>query len=106
MRTRKETIPFRKFMDRSYKDKEKKIRKYNSLSPFAFLHMSDQVLHTYIALGVMGTILIGAVMLEKYLVRHDYISAAKFVSEGIYHGTRIGGVCLIGYVFVRIVIMF
>lgn len=54
----------------------------------------------------MGTILIGAVMLDKYLVRHDYISAAKFVSEGIYHGTRIGGVCLIGYVFVRIVIMF
>ncbi|MFK4292883.1 hypothetical protein CN984_08665 [Bacillus cereus] len=106
MRASKETIPFREFMDWSYKDKEKKIRKYNSLSPFAFLHMSDQVLHTYIALGVMGTILIGAVMLEKYLVRHDYISAAKFVSEGIYHGTRIGGVCLIGYVFVRIVIMF
>jgi len=106
MRGRKETVSFREFKDRSNEEKEKKIRKYNSLSPFAFLHMSDQVLNTYIALGVMGTILIGAVMLEKYLVRHDYISAAKFVSEGIYHGTRIGGVCLIGYVFVRIVIMF
>jgi len=68
--------------------------------------MSDQLLHTYIALGVMGTISIGAVMLEKYLVRNDYISAAKFVSEGIYHGMRIGGVCLIGYVFIRILMMF
>lgn len=86
--------------------KEKKIRKYNSLSPFAFLHMSDQVLNTYIALGVMGTVLIGTVMLEKYLVRNDHIFAAKFVSESIYYGMRIGGVCLIGYVFVRIVIMF
>ncbi|HDR7437505.1 MULTISPECIES: hypothetical protein [Bacillus] len=106
MRSRKEIIPFREFMDRSYKDKEKNIRKYNSLSPFAFLHMPDQVLHTYIGLGVMGMILIGAVMLEKYLVRQDYISAAKFVSEVLYHGTRISGVCLIGYIFVRIVIMF
>lgn len=106
MRGRKKTISFREFIDRSYEDKEKKISKYNSLSPFAFLHMSDQVLNTYIALGVMGTVLIGAVMLEKYLVRHDYISAAKFVSEGIYHGMRIGGICLIGYVFIRIVIMF
>ncbi|MGF9769634.1 hypothetical protein [Bacillus albus] len=106
MRSRKETIPFREFMDRSYKDKEKNIRKYISLSPFAFLHMSDQVLHTYIGLGVMGMILIGAVMLEKYLVRQDYISAAKFVSEVLYHDTRISGVCLIGYIFVRIVIIF
>ena len=106
MRGRKEAIPFREFLDQSYKDKEKKIRKYNSLGPFAFLHMSDRVLNTYIALGVMGTVLIGAAILEKYLVRHDHISAAKFVSEGIYHGMRIGGVCLIGYVFIRIVIMF
>ncbi len=93
-------------MNRSYEEKEKKIHKYNSVSPFAFLHMSDQVLHTYIALGVMGTVLIGAVILEKYLVRHDHISAAKFISEGIYYGMRIGGVCLIGYVFIRILIMF
>ncbi|WP_336992281.1 hypothetical protein [Bacillus toyonensis] len=106
MRSMKETISFHECMDRSYEDKEKKIRKYNSLSPFAFLHMSDQVFNTYITLGVMGTVLIGAVMLEKYLVRHDYISAAKFVSEGIYYGMRIGGVCLIGYVFIRIVTMF
>jgi hypothetical protein len=103
---RKETVSFREFKDRSYEEKEKKIRKYNLLSPFAFLHMSDQVLNTYISLGIMGTVLIGAVMLEKYLLRHDYIFAAKFVSEGIYHGMRIGGVCLIGYVFIRIVIMF
>ena len=106
MRGWKETISLHEFMYRSYEEKEKKIRKCNSLNPFAFLHMSDQVLNTYIALGVMGTVLIGAVMLEKYLVRHDYISAAKFVSEGIYHGMRIGGICLIGYVFIRIVIMF
>lgn len=45
MHGRKETISFREFMDRSYEDNEKKIRKYNSLSPFAFLHMSDQVLN-------------------------------------------------------------
>ncbi|KMP50464.1 hypothetical protein [Bacillus cereus] len=106
MRGRKETISFRECMNRSYEEKEKKIHKYNSVSPFAFLHMSDQVLHTYISLGVMGTVLIGAVILEKYLVRHDHISAAKFISEGIYYGMRIGGVCLIGYVFIRILIMF
>ncbi|XMA23654.1 hypothetical protein M9428_02400 (plasmid) [Bacillus bombysepticus] len=106
MRDRKETISFRECMNQPYEEKEKKNRKYNSFNPFAFLHMSDQVLHTYIALGVMGTVLIGAVMLERYLVRHDYISAAKFISEGIYYGMRIGGICLIGYVFFRILIMF
>ncbi|MED1559969.1 hypothetical protein [Bacillus paramycoides] len=103
---RKETIPFRSFVDGSYKNKEQKIRKYNSISPLAFLHMSDQIINTYLALGVMGTVLIGSVLLEKYLVKNDHVSAAKFVSEGIYHGTRISGVCLIGYVFIRIVIMF
>lgn len=101
-----EVIPFRSFMDGSYKNKERKISKYNSLSPLAFLHMSDQIINTYLALGVMGSVLIGAVVLEKYLVKNDYVSAAKLVSEGIYHGTRIGGVCLIGYVFIRLVIMF
>ncbi|PEL82548.1 hypothetical protein [Bacillus wiedmannii] len=106
MRVRKERIFFRKFMERSYKDKENTIRKYNSLSPFAFFQMSDQVLNSYIALGVMGTVLIGVVLLEKYLVQNDHIFAAKFVSGSIYYGMRIGGVCLIGYVFVRIVIMF
>ncbi|HDR7659077.1 MULTISPECIES: hypothetical protein [Bacillus] len=106
MRVRKERIFFRKFIDRSYKDKENTIRKYNSLSPFAFFHMSDQVLNTYIALGIMGTVLIGAVLLEKYLVQNEHILAAKVVSGSIYYGMRIGGVCLIGYAFVRIVIMF
>ncbi|PFB57213.1 hypothetical protein [Bacillus cereus] len=106
MRVRKERIFFRKFIDRSYKIKEKTIRKYNSLSPFAFFHMSEQVLNTYIGLGVMGTVLIGAVLLEKHLVQNDHIFAAKFLSESIYYGMRIGGVCLIGYAFFRIVIMF
>ncbi|PFM59849.1 hypothetical protein COJ48_24745 [Bacillus cereus] len=106
MRARKERISFREFMDRLFKDKEKNICKYNSLSPFAFFYMSDQVLNTYIALAVIGMILIGTVMLEKYLVRNDHIFAAKIVSESIYFGMRIGGVCLIGYAFVRIVIMF
>ncbi|PFL57239.1 hypothetical protein COJ27_30065 [Bacillus cereus] len=106
MRVRKERIFFRNFIERPYKDKENTIRKYKSLSPFAFFHMSDQVLNTYIALGIMGTVLIGAVLLEKYLVQNEHILAAKFVSGSIYYGMRIGGVCLIGYVFVRIVSMF
>jgi hypothetical protein len=106
MFTRKQVIPFRSFMDRSYKDKIPKIRKYNSISPLAFLHMSDQMINTYLALGVIGTVLIGAVLLEKYLVKNDHVSASNFVSDGIYHGTRIGGVCFIGYVFIRIVMMF
>ncbi|MEX0415979.1 hypothetical protein [Bacillus sp. C30] len=106
MFTRKQVIPFRSFVDGSYKNKEQKIRKYNSISPMAFLHMSDQIINTYLALGVMGTVLIGAVLLEKYLVKNDYVSAAKFVSDGIYHGTRIGGICFIGYMFIRILIMF
>ncbi|HDR5353539.1 TPA: hypothetical protein QCS32_005309 [Bacillus thuringiensis] len=106
MFTRKQAIPFRSFMDRSYKDKIPKIRKYNSISPLAFLHISDQMINTYLALGVIGTVLIGAVLLEKYLVKNDHVAASKFVSDGIYHGTRIGGVCFIGYVFIRIVMMF
>ncbi|MEH6848552.1 hypothetical protein [Bacillus pseudomycoides] len=106
MFTRKQVIRFRSFMDGSYKNKEKKIRKYNSISPLAFIHMSDQIINTYIGVGIMGTVLIGAVLLEKYLVKNDHVSAAKFVSEGIYYGMRIGGVCLIGYVFIRIVSMF
>ncbi|MGE6619513.1 hypothetical protein [Bacillus mycoides] len=106
MLARKQVISFRSFMDGSYKNKEQKIQKYNSISPLAFLHMSDQIINTYLALGVMGTVLIGAVLLEKYLVKNDHVSASKFVSEVIYHGTRIGGVCLIGYIFIRILIIF
>ncbi|MEB9880189.1 hypothetical protein P4K67_26145 [Bacillus cereus] len=106
MFTRKQVIPFQSFMDGSYKNKTKKTRKYNSVSPLAFLHMSDQMINTYLALGVMGSVLIGALVLEKYLVKNDHVSTAKFVSNGIYHGTRIGGVVLIGYVFIRIVTMF
>ncbi|MDG0950035.1 hypothetical protein [Bacillus paranthracis] len=106
MFTRKQVIPFRSFVDGSYKNKSPKIRKCNSISPLTFLHISDQMINTYLALGVMGSVLIGAVLLEKYLVKNDHVSAAKFVSNGIYHGTRIGGVFLIGYVFIRIAIMF
>lgn len=64
------------------------------------------MLGTYIAISTLGTITIGGVMLEKYLVKNDNVAAAKFVSEGIYHGTRIGAVAFIGYVFMRIVMMF
>lgn len=106
MFTRKQVIPFKSFVDGSYKNKSPKIRKCNSISPLAFLHMSDQMINTYFALGIMGSILIGAVLLEKYLVKNDHVSAAKFVSDGIYHGTRIGGVCFIGYVFIKVLIMF
>ena len=57
--------------------------------PF-FLHMSDSVIHTYLALGVMGAVLIGAVLLERYLVQNDYVSATKLLSDGIHYGVRIG----------------
>ena len=55
-----------------------------------FLHMSDSVIHTYLALGVMGAVLIGAVLLERYLVQNDYVSATKLLSDGIHYGVRIG----------------
>lgn len=64
------------------------------------------MLGTFISLGALGTITIGGVMLEKYLVKNDHVAAAKFVSEGLYQGMRIGGVCFIAYAFIRIVIMF
>ena len=67
--------------------------------------MSDSVIHTYLALGVMGAVLIGAVLLERYLVQNDYVSA-KLLSDGIHYGVRIGGIGFIGYTFIRIVIMF
>ena len=54
--------------------------KYHAGSPLAFLHMSDSVIHTYLALGVMGAVLIGAVLLERYLVQNDYVSANKLLS--------------------------
>ncbi|PEN89776.1 hypothetical protein CN553_22495 [Bacillus cereus] len=102
----KQIIPFRDFMSGSYKKKERQIQKYHAGSPWAFLHMSNSMIHTYLALGVMGTVLIGAVLLEKYLVQNDYVLAAKLLSDGIHYGVRIGGVGFIGYVFLRIVIMF
>lgn len=68
--------------------------------------MSDQIINTYLALGVMGNVLIGAVLLEKHLVNNDHVSAAKFVSDGIYHGMRISGVFFIRYMLIRIVMMF
>ncbi|MDM5152500.1 hypothetical protein QUF88_00175 [Bacillus sp. DX1.1] len=106
MSFRKEVIPFRSFMDSLYKNKENKVRSFNSLSPLAFLHMSEPILNTYIALGIMGSVVISAVMLEKYLVQHDHVSAARWLSDGLHYGIRIGGIGFIGYVFIRIVTMF
>ncbi|PFU00029.1 hypothetical protein [Bacillus thuringiensis] len=64
------------------------------------------MLTTFISLGVLGATTIGGAILEKHLVKNEHVAAAKLLSEGMYHGMRIGGVCLIGYVFIRLVIMF
>lgn len=106
MFARKQVITFRSFLDGSYKNREQQIQKYNSISPLAFFYMSDQMINTYIATGVIGVVLIGSVLLEKYLVRKDYLVAAKLVSDGVFHGTRIIGICLIGYLFIRTIMMF
>ncbi|HDW3056233.1 TPA: hypothetical protein RMI67_003915 [Bacillus cereus] len=104
---RKEIIPFRDFMNQSYK-KQKQVRAFSlePLSPMAFFHMYQPLVHTYVALGVLGGLTIGAVLLERYLIQNDYISAAKFVSEGLHQGIRIGGIGFVAYVFIRIVTMF
>lgn len=99
---RKEIIPFRDFMNQSYK-KQKQVRAF-SLEPLS--PMAQPLVHTYVALGVLGGLTIGAVLLERYLIQNDYISAAKFVSEGLHHGMRIGGIGFVAYVFIRIVTMF
>ena len=64
------------------------------------------MLTTFISLGVLGVTIIGGVLLEKHLVKNDRVAAAKLVSDGMYQGIRIGGVCFIGYVFIQIVVMF
>ncbi|HHY2677491.1 hypothetical protein [Bacillus toyonensis] len=61
---------------------------------------------TIISLGVLGATTIGGAILEKHLVKNDHVAAAKLLSDGMYHGMRIGGVCFIGYVFIKILIMF
>ncbi|PFW41303.1 MULTISPECIES: hypothetical protein [Bacillus cereus group] len=61
---------------------------------------------TFISLGVLGATTIGGAILEKHLVKNDRVAAAKLLSDGMYHGMRIGGVCFIGYVFIKILIMF
>ncbi|WP_410985419.1 hypothetical protein [Bacillus cereus] len=106
MGIRKEVISFCSFISGLYRIQEKKERSYHSLNPVAFLHMTKPVLDTYIALGIMGSIVIGGVMLEKYLIQSDYTSAARWLSHGLFHGIRIGGLGFIGYVFIRIVMMF
>ena len=53
------------------------------------------MLTTFILLGALGVTTIGGAILEKHLVKNDHVAAAKFVSDGIYHGMRIGGVCLV-----------
>lgn len=64
------------------------------------------MLTTFISLGVLGVTTIGGAILEKHLVKNDNAAAAKLLSDGMYHGMRIGGVCFIGYVFIKILIMF
>ncbi|AFU17689.1 hypothetical protein MC28_F245 (plasmid) [Bacillus thuringiensis MC28] len=64
------------------------------------------MLTTFISLGVLGVTTIGGVLLEKHLVKNDRVAAAKLLSDGMYHGMRIGGVCFVGYVFIKILIMF
>ncbi|PHD85462.1 hypothetical protein [Bacillus toyonensis] len=61
---------------------------------------------TFISLGVLGATTIGGAILEKHLVKNDHVVAAKLLSSGMYHGMRIGGVCFIGYVFIKILNMF
>jgi hypothetical protein len=103
---RKETISFQSFMNQSYKKKKQtKIYSIGYISPLAFFHMSQPLVHTYLALGILGGLTIGAVLLEKYLVRNDHMFPAKLVSEGLYYGVRIGVIGFIGYVFIRILMM-
>ncbi|HFR4146059.1 hypothetical protein OCC47_16310 [Bacillus cereus] len=64
------------------------------------------MLTTFISLGALGVTTIGGVILEKHLVKNDHVAVAKLLSDGMYHGMRIGGVCFIGYVFIKILIMF
>lgn len=106
MFSKKEVIPFRAFMDQSYKRK-KGVQLYSigAISPFSFFHMSQPIANTYIALGILGGVTIGAVLLEKYLVRNNQVFLAKLVSDSLYYGMRLGGIGLIGYVLIRIFIM-
>ncbi|PDY76965.1 hypothetical protein [Bacillus cereus] len=64
------------------------------------------MLTTFISLGALGVTTISGAILEKHLVKNDHVAAAKLLSDGMYHGMRIGGVCFIGYVFIKILIMF
>lgn len=64
------------------------------------------MLTTFISLGALGVTTIGGVILEKHLVKNDHVAAAKLLSDGMYHGMRIGGAGFIGYVFIKILIMF
>ncbi|PFZ72448.1 hypothetical protein COL72_11540 [Bacillus toyonensis] len=64
------------------------------------------MLTTFILLGALGVTTIGGAIIEKHLVKNDHVAAAKLLSDGMYHGMRIGGVCFIGYVFIKILIMF
>lgn len=106
MLNRKEIISFQAFIDQSYKKKKQiKIYGIGPISPFTFLHMSSPLVQTYVALGIVGGLTIGAVLLEKYLVRNDYVFVSKILSNGLYYGLRIGGIGFIGYVFIRILLI-
>ncbi|EOP60943.1 hypothetical protein IKQ_06174 [Bacillus cereus VDM053] len=64
------------------------------------------MLTTFISLGALGVTTICGAVLEKHLVKNDHVAAAKLLSDGMYYGMRVGGVCFIGYVFIKILIMF
>ncbi|CAM4399442.1 hypothetical protein BAMA_18485 [Bacillus manliponensis] len=61
---------------------------------------------TYIALSAVGVVTIGGVVLEKHLMKNDKVAASRLLSDGLYHGVRLSGIAFIGYVFIRIVMMF
>ncbi|PEA84035.1 hypothetical protein COL30_05150 [Bacillus pseudomycoides] len=106
MFSKKEVISFRSFMDQSYKRK-KSVHLYSigAISPFSFFHMSQPIANTYMALGILGGVTIGAVLLEKYLIRNNHVFSAKLVSDGLYYGMKLGRMGLISYVLIRIFIM-
>ncbi|MDY4290308.1 hypothetical protein [Bacillus paranthracis] len=51
---KKEIIPFRDFMNGSFKKQQKqtKLLSIEPISPIAFFHMAQPLVHTYVALGI------------------------------------------------------
>ena len=82
----KQIITFRDFMSGSYKRKRYKYKNIMQESVGVSSYI-DSMIHTYLALGVMGTVLIGAVLLENILCKRIMYSA-KLLSDGIHYGVR------------------